>query len=455
MKKHKNKKIQNSVPSPEIVQNGLSDVIMSGINPLSAGTQLSQTDSLFTNVRNYLVSNMRQILSQIYVEHGMIQAVVDTPIDDAFRGGFDVKTSQLEEDDLKKLKSHMEANDDFETIKQAFKWSRLYGGGGIVAITGQKHDTVLDRRQSQLKGLEFRAVDMWELFSSQQNIDDDTRKLEIKDNKDFCFNYYAINLNNTRVIVLKGKVAPAFIRPRLRGWGVSVVESIIQSVNQFLKTKNLTFEVLDEFKIDIFKVDGFNTTLMSKGGTEKIIARTTLANQQKNFQKALTIDAADDFLSKQLNFSGISEIMKDIRIQLASDLKMPMTKLFGLSASGFNSGEDDIEVYNGMLESEVRSKAKKPCLEVVKLRCAELFGFEPDDLEIEFKPLRVLSLTQEEEVKEKRFNRVMAAIEKGICTPLEAKQAINRDNLLPIKIEETEEALIQEPTQTSEENANP
>jgi phage-related protein (TIGR01555 family) len=237
-------------------------------------------------------------------------------------------------------------------------------------------------------------------------------------------------------------VAPAFVRPRLRGWGLSVVESIIQSINQFLKTKALTFEVLDEFKLDIFKVHGFNNAMLTKEGTDRILKRTALANQQKNFQNALTMDTEDDHQSKQLNFSGIAETKKEIRIEVASDLKIPMTKLFGQSASGFNSGEDDIEVYNGMLESEIRSKAKKPCREVAKLRCIELFGFEPDDLEIEFKPLRVLSHEQEESVKDKKMGRIVTALDKGIMSTSQAQEAINRDNLLPVKLDITEESLL-------------
>ena len=31
------------------------------------------------------------------------------------------------------------------------------------------------------------------------------------------------------------------------------------------------------------------------------------------------------------------------------NLKMPITKLFGISAAGFSSGEDDIENYNSMI----------------------------------------------------------------------------------------------------------
>ena len=421
----------------EVVTNGLSDVIMGGVNPLTLGTQLSQSDTLFANNRTYLVSNLRQLLSQVYVEHGLVQTIVNVPVDDALKGGIEFKSTQLNEKELAELTRYMEKKNDIEVLKQALKWTRLFGGAGVVVMTAQKHDTLLD--VNKLDGMEFRAVDMWELFSSQQNIDDDTRKLEINTNKDFCFNYYAINLHNSRVMVIKGIVAPSFVRPRLRGWGFSVLESVVQSVNLFLKTKNLTFEVLDEFKLDIFKIKGFNSTLLTKDGTAKIVQRTQLANQQKNFQNALTMDAEDDHISKQLNFSGIAEVMQSNYSLVASDLRIPKNKLFGDSASGFASGEDSIEIYNSMLESEIRPKATPVYLEMAKLRCQELFGMIPDDLEIHYAPLRTLSSEQQENVKNQKADRLIKLFDKGAISIRELKESINRDNLIAVKIEVNDE----------------
>ncbi|MGB2578208.1 hypothetical protein AAIR98_000126 [Elusimicrobium simillimum] len=77
-----------------------------------------------------------------------------------------------------------------------------------------------------------------------------------------------------------------------------------------------------------------------------------------------------------------------------------------------------------------------------------LFGFIPDDLKIEFKPLRILSAQQQEEVKNQQFQRVSAAVQSGIMT-LKKLKAINRENLLPIKIQEDD--LVEIPEANAEE----
>ncbi len=422
-----------------VFSNGLSDIV-TGLGGPGQSVQLSQTDTLFKNNRWYLVSNMRQLLAETYVEHGLIQTIVDVPVDDAFRGGYDIKSKQLEPEQLEELHAFIdEIGLNQDTLGQAAKWNRLFGGAGIIINNGQEFDKPLNIEAIGLDTpLDFQAVDMWELFADQQTATDYDPVTALPRNIEF-YNYYGRRIHSSRVIILKGKTAPSFIRPRLRGWGFSVVEALVRSVNQYLKSNNLAFEVLDEYKLDVFAIKNLTQALMDKGGIEKIQRRVQLANMQKNYQNALVIDSEDRHESKQLSFTGMGEIMEQIRCQLAADMRMPRTKLFGESASGFNSGESDLEVYNGMVESEVRSKMKMPTVRVIKIICQKLFGMIPDDLTIAFRPLRVLSAEQEENVKDKRFARSMQAFEKGRMSAEEFAESCNRDNLLPVQIETADE----------------
>lgn len=420
------------------IRNGLTDAIF-GFGNVGVGSQLSQVDTLFKNNRWYLVSNLRQLLSESYVEFGIFQTVVDVPVDDAFRGGVKIKTKQLDDDQLTELENKMEREKDLETIAQAQKWNRLFGGAGVLVITNQDPKKELDIGAiKQDSRVEFRALDMWELYYSHQNTEDYSAAIdgdtgESLGEQEF-YDYYGKQVHKSRVLKFVGLKAPSFIRPRLRGWGFSIIESMIRSINQYLKATDLTFEVLDEFKVDVFKIHNLAATLLTQGGTEKVQQRIELANRQKNFQHAIAMDGLDDYVQKQLTFSGLSEVMDGIKKQLASDLRFPLTKLFGISSSGFSSGEDDIENYNSMVESTVRKKTKFEIIKVAEIRCQQLFGFVPDDIEIEFTPLRVLSSEQEENVKNAKFTRVLQARQAGELSSSDFKEACNRDDLLPLKL---------------------
>ena len=400
-------------------------------------SMINQQIPAIVNNRYSLVSNNRVLLNELYVEHGLIQTLVDAPVDDAFRGGFSVKSDgQLDEDNIADILQFMETEDITSKIVQVMKWARLFGGGGLVAMTNQDPEKELNiERISEFSSLDFYAADLWELNMQYYN-QNQAKEMDIEN----PYQFYGKNLHKSMVYAVKGKEAPSLVRPKFRGWGMSEVERMMRSFNQYTKNNNVIFELLDEAKIDIYKIDGFNNSLTSQGGTIGIQNRVQSANEIKNYLNALTMDTKDEYEQKQMNFAGLGDMLSQVRMGIASDLKMPITKLFGVSSAGFNSGEDDIENYNAMVESEVRAKSKHIIIHVVKMVSAKLFGFVPDDVEIEFPPLRVLSAEQEETVKDKKMNRLLLAFQTGVITTEEVQESINADNLIPVKVDVTGEA---------------
>ena len=273
---------------------------------------------------------------------------------------------------------------------------------------------------------------MWELFWEAQNTEGYDPAVQTQDFE--YFNYYAEQVHKSRVMRMKGIQAPSFIRPRLRGWGFSVVEQLVRSINQYLKATDLSFEVLDEFKIDIYKIKNLVNTLISPNGMQKVQQRIQLANWQKNYQNAVVMDSEDDWDHKQLSFAGLAEVMGGIRMQVAADMRMPITKLFGTSASAGlgNTDQNDMENYNSMVESQVRNKIKYDLFRVCEIKCQKLFGFVPDDLSIAFKPLRVFSAVDEETVKTQKFQRLQAAADTGRISQQQYIEAANKGNLFDI-----------------------
>lgn len=426
------------------LENGLADAIGigGGTNangfPFNQGTPFTPTiegaATLFENLRWYFISNDRQLLCQSYVELGLVQTIVEVPVDDGLRGGVVIKSKQLEETQIEELKNSMDRDDDLTTVGEAAKWNRLFGGAGILILTDQDPEEPLDMDAIDSNTpLEFRAADMWELFWDYQNTEGYDPTIQSEDFE--YYSYYGEKVHKSRVMRLKGLKAPAFLRPRLRGWGFSVVEALIRSINQYLKATDLAFEVLDEFKVDIFKIKNLVTSLMSPQGEEAIKRRVQLANWQKNYQNALTMDSEDDWDHKQLSFAGLGEAMKEIRMQVAADMRMPISKLFGISATGFNSGEDDIEVYNAMVESQVRNKLKLDILKIIEIKCKKLFGFIPDDLSIAFEPLRVMSSEQEEVVKTSKFTRLLQAKQAGEINSKEFREGCNKSKVFDISLD--------------------
>lgn len=450
--------------SETILTNSLTGLTSSLLGDFQT-SQLSSPATLYTNNRYSLVFYDRQLLSQLYTEHGIIQTLIDQPVDDGFRGGIRIKSDQLDTDEIEYLENKINNGKYIQDIKQGCKWMRLYGGGGLIIMTEQDHKQKFDiNKVNKHSTIEFYPADLWEL-NLQYLIDgeENSQQLPTAINptgdlgalRDQDYNFYGQLLDRSFVFPLRNKEAPSFIRRRMRGWGMTEVERIVRSINQYFKNNNVIFELLDEAKVDIYKIDQFNQALLTQNGTNSVQKRIQMANMVKSHLNALVMDKNDEFEQKQMNFAGLSEMLQQIRIGIASDLKMPVTKLFGVSSAGFNSGEDDIENYNSMIESEIRSKVQPVCVQVAQLLSKKYFDIVPDDLHIEFEPLRVLSAEQQENVKTMKMTNILNAFGAGILDSTEAREMINKDNLLPTKVDVSDNVYQQQDLEESETFTSP
>ena len=437
MSKNKNKKKNNNIELPQVQQveklNSLTEFAL-GIR--TQQNQIAQADTAEVNLRRYMLTNNRMLLSQLYVEIGLVQTLIDQPVDDAYAELPILKSNQIAPEEIEQVHQYLRESKWFDTFKQGIKWGRLYGGAGIFINTTQNpiSEFRIDKLHQDSK-IEIYAVDRWEL-NYQPSGEISVKNLDLSKGLSVTpYNLYGVTVHDSRVLKIKGKEAPSILSLQLMGWGMSEVERLLRSLNAYLKNQDLIFELLDEAKIDVYYMEGFNNALMQKEGTSRITKQVTIYNQIKNYLNALILDSQDKHEQKTMSFSGLPDMNIQNKQNIASDLKMPITKLFGVSSAGFNSGEDDIENYNSMLRSEIRAKNHATLVTVFKLACLKVLGFIPEDIDLEYPALRILSAEQEENVKNQQFNRLLQAYKAQTITEEEFKQACNKANLFPIEVE--------------------
>jgi phage-related protein (TIGR01555 family) len=408
------------------------------------GSDLSSANQMMFSKRYGAITLNRALLSSTYMEDGIIQVLVDQPIDDAFRGGILIKCDELNADDIAQLNQAVNDHDVLHGYTQALKWMRLFGGAGVIINAGQ--DTRQPFNIERIKDntpLSFLAVDRWELSYPPSGIGAIDQLQEAQ--TDF-YNYYGHDLHFSNVIKLRGKEPPSLIRTQFSGWGMSELEKIVRSYNQYLKHQNVTYELLDEAKIDVFSVLNFNSSIATKNGAAVTAQRFGIAAQIKNYQNALVLDAEDKYEQKTMNFAGLSEMLTQIRIGLACDLRMPMTKLFGISSAGFNSGEDDIENYNCMIETEIRSKVKRGLILMLKIVCQKTFGFVPEQIDFDWHPLREMSSQEQSIIKNESLSRVITGYTNGLMTAEKAVEVLNHTNVFELEIPAAEAMSLEDVT---------
>ena len=405
--------------------------------------QIAQPDTFIQGMAAAPFTLQMMALNFGYMSYGLAQTLIDQPVDDAFKGGLIIKMPELDAEDIQRLHKRMTRARALHSMKQGLKWARLFGGAGLIIATDQDPTTPLEAQQLATEGSALRLLpaDRWELTVPRIT------------SNGFAFpapyQYYSETLDWSRVIRISGREAPSRVRNLLQGWGMSELERCLREIQSYIKFQTVVFELVDEGKIDVYRLNELNNMLESAGGTQAAVLRVQMANLIKNYKNAVVLDKEDEYEQKTLTFGGLADICEQFRINLAGALRIPVNKLFGQSATGFASGEDAMENYNALVESDIREPSMPMIEDVIGLFCWQEFGYVPD-FTAEFHPLRIVDPVAEEQIKTSKQARILALRSADQITGKEADDILHQEGLLSI---DTEVGLgVREPAPGWEQN---
>ena len=425
---HKMARVQEELTA----QNSLDEALRLTDADIWAQNQPSlSTMNAAKNIKFDLLTLQYQLVTFLYKTYGILAKVVDVPVDDAYRyGGFDIQAETIDDNELKELERALKINADIEQLKQARKWARLFGGAAIICLDGGDLSEPLDYKKLYQNEVSFFPVDRWQLNYSEGNINAPNGTWYLNTAYGQLQAENGTIIDKTRIKLVKGKVAPFQIAQMTNFWGISVYEQIFQDMNQLFKSRDVLFELLDEAKTDILKLESLQTALSNSNAMNALQRMVDFIARNKNYKSQITLSTKDDYDQKTMSFSGIEGILREIRIMMAGSANMPVNKLWGEGVTGFGSGEDSLENYNGLIESEIRGADLDTILWILKIRAYQLFGREIEDLFIDWKELRVLSSIDEQNINDHKFANIMQLFDRQLLTPQETMEILKKQNLL-------------------------
>lgn len=456
--------------------------------------KINDISSLALQVRNGYITLNYPLLTMLYQQFGIIQSLIEVPVLDAFRGGVKfvgyekkvvvptkpkkrslfafwnaddnkaeapnfeeqqqkkreewekanvVADEKLKKDDdeefrdaitgeeIRRMEIYLRRDGTWQKLQQALFWKRLFGGAGIVILDGRDPATPLDLEKiDQDTDLEFYVTDNWELSGTSVNANGLSAVDWLSDTP---FTLRGHSIHNSRVIIFKGKEVPPLYRSITRGWGMSILEPLVRTLNKGVKNENVIFELLDESKMDIFQFYGLNDAMQDENATEAITKRVQYAAMVKNYMKALLMDKEDGYEQKQIHFSGLADLKIDSRVDMAADARITMNKLYGTSPAGFNSGEADRETYADTVEAEIRIPSEFAILKILEVVGRKVLG-KTLDFSIEWKPLIRTSEYEVAKIKTLKLANLNEANIWGRITNKEWQEAVNKEDLLDIEV---------------------
>lgn len=396
--------------------NGMSQLVQSAAYRQD---QITSMQPLITANQYAVITLNYNMLMYMYSTHGLIQTAIDEPVQDAHRDPVGLVCKDgLTAKNLEELEQWCAENEVDEPFMDVQSWGRLFGGSALVLNVAGDPSKPLNMREIERGRFALYPATRWELGGTWRYSD--------------AYNFYGVNFDKSRIKTFIGKRMPWILERQLSGWGASLIARMAEDFNVYLRGRNALYETINEFKIDIYKMKGYNDQLVTQTGTAQVDQRIATTNSLKNFHQALILDMEDDYIIKQPVFSGIAEVMRENRMGLVACTRMPASKLFSEKSAEMGQGDgDDLENYYNLVKGEIRRPARPLKEWILSLGTQALFG-DKYHVTFEYPPLRETSSQEDELVKTSKQNRIMMQLEAGLIDEAEAAAWAKHEKLVPV-----------------------
>ena len=301
---------------------------------------------------------------------------------------------------------------------EALKWSRLYGGAVIIIGTRDRNLAkpldVKNVRKGDLRYL--HVVDRWRLSpAGSLNRDLESPNFGMPDI--YVLAESTVQVHHTRVLRFNGEKLPYFAWLRNAMWDDSVLQHVMDSLMNCDTTTQAIATMMFESNVDVVKSEGLADVLARKDGEAVLTKRFQVAALLKSFNRMLLLDGTESYEKKQNSFANLDKVIQQFMIDVSGAADIPMTRLFGTSATGMNAtGDNDVRNYYDMVSAKQEAELRPQLEYLYEVLVRSELGHMPEDFRFDFNPLWQLSETEQATVEKTRAERDQVYLNAGVVT---------------------------------------
>lgn len=383
-------------------------------------------------------------LENMYIASDLAAVVVDRVVDDAMRQGFELKSSDPDFDAGTMHEIVKWAEDQYgltETVVEARKWSRLYGGAGVfVGADGDQASPIkLGAKVHFLRAhgkpeltthkwyndplkKNFGKPAMYKLLGNvvgaavEDKVTQSTKPETL------------IDVHESRVPMFQGvKTTRRHFNERA-GFGDSVLRRPYDVLVRFDGSWQSMMNLLVDASQGVYKVDGF-LELLASNNFDLLVERLALIDRTKSSYRAIILDAENESYDRvRTPLQEIADILDRAMSRLAAATQTPVTILFGQSPAGLNAtGESDTRNWYDVVRKEqtlvFTPRLKDLFTILLSQPDSPTNGVVPEDLDVVFPSIWQNTPRQEAEIYSMTSAADAANVTAQIYTPEQVAKA--------------------------------
>lgn len=371
----------------------------------------------------------QQQLLTLWRDSWIVQKICRKKSRDMVRKWREIKCNDLSAEDIEKIENVERQLKLRETLETALMWASLLGGVALLIVTDRDEQLPLQSDEAIRKIVPLYPGQLSPIGTvSMDLLSDNFGKTEYYSIMTNAGGSTDVTIHYSRLIFINAIERTPFVDSNI--FGVSDIQPVYETMKRYDVVNVATSELVEEAKIDVYKMEGLSEQLTTQDG-ENIVFNTMQALQMiKSSTNAIVLDNRNDYDQKQFSYGGLRDLLVEYRNAVAGAADMPLTLLFGQSASGFSSGEEDTAHYHETIHSLQESRMR-PALEKLDPFIANMaIGHYPEGWWFEFNTL-------DEETKTQRitnFNTLAtglsALINVGVLTEQQAAIELNKSALI-------------------------
>lgn len=252
--------------------------------------------------------------------------------------------------------------------------------------------------------------------------------------KPYAANYYkpdvwyvqGVPIHESRLFYISENELPALLKPAYNFFGISLSQQVLDAVAHFTSCRESANRLLEKYALTVFKTD--MSQVLSGGFDTELQKRIDYFVQNRSNDGCATIDKEkEDLVVMTTSLSGVTDIVRQAMEYVAAMFNEPVTKMWGLSPAGFNTGDSDLKQHYENIARWQRKMLTKPMKKITDVLQLNAFGRIDPSVKFKWEPL-----SEEDENLINQNNKLKAErdamlVDMGVVSPEEVRQAIIDD----------------------------
>lgn len=342
------------------------------------------------------VDNIRRLipleLFNLYGGEGLATKIIDLKPEDMLRNGW-----QIDQDADGALEKEVDRLKLKDAVERAVKWARLFGGSILVTMyegSGGLLEEPLKLGYNNPKVIGFKVYPSPRIELMDSDFITDPTSPMFEDVNQFRVQSRTggeIRIHRSRCQVFHGLEMPDILTANVdykeRYFGHPILTAMFPHVSNLGTFLQGIGALGTEFSTTIMKLSNL-AELVAESNYADILKRAEVIAATRSIINATVIGEGEDITRQNITFTGIPDVIQELKSVVAGVAGYPVTRLFGTSAKGLNAtGEGDNIAYYDSVKSEQDSALLFPVTTIINQINQGIKIIPNKELTITFNPI--------------------------------------------------------------------